>query len=128
MSSLGGGGDVCFFCGKKVFMTEKKTQGDKVFHGPCFKCHDCKRAVPLEISSNFLDGKLYCRFHLLKAQEAAAKASPAAASSAVTAAKPSASSPITPEAPSSSAPEPEPVSDPATAPMGDQPTPQEDEN
>jgi len=79
MSALGTGGDVCYFCNKRVFLMEKKTLAEKVFHQACFKCQNCKASMPLDSQVHWLDGKLYCKLHYLREQDARAKKNPASA-------------------------------------------------
>ena len=62
--------DICYFCGKKVYLMEKKTLDGRLFHQPCFKCTKCSKNV-MNLAHNFLDGKLYCKNHYVIEKEAA---------------------------------------------------------
>uniref|UniRef100_A0AAV2L685 LIM zinc-binding domain-containing protein n=1 Tax=Knipowitschia caucasica TaxID=637954 RepID=A0AAV2L685_KNICA len=48
-----GGSDVCFFCGKRVYVMERLSAEGKFFHRSCFKCDYC--GTTLRLSSYAFD-------------------------------------------------------------------------
>uniref|UniRef100_UPI00398F550F protein-methionine sulfoxide oxidase mical3a isoform X3 n=1 Tax=Pristiophorus japonicus TaxID=55135 RepID=UPI00398F550F len=59
-----GGSDVCYFCGKRVYVMERLSAEGKFFHRGCFKCEYC--GTTLRLSSyayNPENGKFYCKAH-----------------------------------------------------------------
>ncbi|XP_035381066.1 protein-methionine sulfoxide oxidase mical3a isoform X8 [Electrophorus electricus] len=59
-----GGSDVCFFCGRRVYVMERLSAEGKFFHRSCFTCDYC--GTTLRLSSyafDVEDGKFYCKPH-----------------------------------------------------------------
>ena len=59
-----GAGNVerCLLCNKRVYLTEKVTADEKVFHKGCFRCSHCSKVLSVGTYAS-LDGKLYCKPH-----------------------------------------------------------------
>ncbi|KAK2892923.1 hypothetical protein Q8A67_012911 [Cirrhinus molitorella] len=59
-----GGSDVCYFCGRRVYVMERLSAEGKFFHRSCFQCDHCSSTLRL---SNYaydqLNGKFYCKHH-----------------------------------------------------------------
>ncbi|XP_072529106.1 protein-methionine sulfoxide oxidase mical3b isoform X11 [Salminus brasiliensis] len=59
-----GGSDVCYFCGRRVYVMERLSAEGKFFHRSCFQCDHCSSTLRL---SNYaydqLQGKFYCKQH-----------------------------------------------------------------
>ncbi|XP_048463758.1 protein-methionine sulfoxide oxidase mical3a [Rhincodon typus] len=71
-----GGSDVCYFCGKRVYVMERLSAEGKFFHRGCFKCAYC--GVTLRLASyayNPENGKFYCKPHYRLAGREARKRS-----------------------------------------------------
>ncbi|XP_043572196.1 F-actin-monooxygenase MICAL3-like [Chiloscyllium plagiosum] len=71
-----GGSDVCYFCGKRVYVMERLSAEGKFFHRGCFKCAHC--GVTLRLASyayNPENGKFYCKPHYRLAGREARKRS-----------------------------------------------------
>ncbi|XP_019242565.1 PREDICTED: LIM domain-containing protein WLIM1-like [Nicotiana attenuata] len=52
----------CMACEKTVFLVDKLTADNRVYHKACFRCHHCKGTLKLSNYNSF-DGVLYCRPH-----------------------------------------------------------------
>ncbi|XP_019242498.1 PREDICTED: LIM domain and actin-binding protein 1-like, partial [Nicotiana attenuata] len=52
----------CMACEKTVYLVDKLTADNKVYHKACFRCHHCKGTLKL-CNYNSFDGVLYCRPH-----------------------------------------------------------------
>ncbi|XP_038636249.1 F-actin-monooxygenase MICAL3-like [Scyliorhinus canicula] len=67
-----GGSDVCYFCGKRVYVMERLSAEGKFFHRGCFKCAYCGMTLRLATYAyNPENGKFYCKPHYrLAAREA----------------------------------------------------------
>lgn len=65
--NLGGSGEQCRACGKRVYATERLVvedlNGQMIFHKACFRCAHCD--IKLDVS-NFgsVKGVIYCQVHL----------------------------------------------------------------
>ncbi|XP_052437395.1 protein-methionine sulfoxide oxidase mical3b isoform X9 [Carassius gibelio] len=59
-----GGSDVCYFCGRRVYVMERLSAEGKFFHRSCFQCDHCSTTLRL---SNYaydqLHGKFFCKHH-----------------------------------------------------------------
>ncbi|RXN15479.1 methionine sulfoxide oxidase mical3b-like protein [Labeo rohita] len=59
-----GGSDVCYFCGRRVYVMERLSAEGRFFHRSCFQCDHCSSTIRL---SNYaydqLHGKFYCKHH-----------------------------------------------------------------
>uniref|UniRef100_A0A8C1L7M3 F-actin monooxygenase n=1 Tax=Cyprinus carpio TaxID=7962 RepID=A0A8C1L7M3_CYPCA len=59
-----GSSDVCYFCGRRVYVMERLSAEGKFFHRSCFQCDHCSTTLRL---SNYaydqLHGKFYCKHH-----------------------------------------------------------------
>ncbi|KAI4903991.1 hypothetical protein NFI96_011079, partial [Prochilodus magdalenae] len=59
-----GGSDVCYFCGRRVYVMERLSAEGKFFHRSCFQCDHCNSTLRL---SNYtydqLQGKFFCKQH-----------------------------------------------------------------
>ncbi|XP_016390972.1 protein-methionine sulfoxide oxidase mical3b isoform X3 [Sinocyclocheilus rhinocerous] len=59
-----GGSDVCYFCGRRVYVMERLSAEGNFFHRSCFQCDHCSTTLRL---SNYaydqLHGKFYCKHH-----------------------------------------------------------------
>ncbi|GJZ68273.1 LIM domain-containing protein WLIM1-like protein [Tanacetum coccineum] len=49
-------------CEKTVYLVDKLTADNRVFHKACFRCHHCKGTLKLSNYNSF-EGVLYCRPH-----------------------------------------------------------------
>lgn len=58
----GGASEKCELCGKTVYLVEKLTADNKVFHKSCFKCLECKKTLSAGTYAS-LQGKIYCKVH-----------------------------------------------------------------
>ncbi|XP_069769216.1 protein-methionine sulfoxide oxidase mical3a-like, partial [Narcine bancroftii] len=59
-----GGSDVCYFCGKRVYVMERLSAEGKFFHRGCFKCEYCGETLRLSTYAyNPENGKFYCKAH-----------------------------------------------------------------
>ncbi|XP_041071706.1 protein-methionine sulfoxide oxidase mical3a-like isoform X4 [Carcharodon carcharias] len=59
-----GGSDVCYFCGKRVYVMERLSAEGKFFHRGCFKCAFCGMTLRLATYAyNPENGKFYCKPH-----------------------------------------------------------------
>ncbi|XP_071943434.1 protein-methionine sulfoxide oxidase mical3b-like isoform X3 [Antedon mediterranea] len=64
--------DMCFFCGKRIYVMERMSVEGLFFHSSCFKCYYC--GISLRVGShnytpdaeNKHDGKFFCRLHVGK--------------------------------------------------------------
>uniref|UniRef100_A0A4W3ICD1 F-actin monooxygenase n=1 Tax=Callorhinchus milii TaxID=7868 RepID=A0A4W3ICD1_CALMI len=64
VSQYMGDSDVCYFCGKRVYVMERLSAEGVFFHRGCFKCNYC--GTTLRLSSyafNPNDGNFYCKPH-----------------------------------------------------------------
>ncbi|CAH8340122.1 unnamed protein product [Eruca vesicaria subsp. sativa] len=52
----------CMACDKTVYLVDKLTADNRVYHKACFRCHHCKGTLKLS-SYNSFEGVLYCRPH-----------------------------------------------------------------
>ncbi|KAK8714305.1 hypothetical protein V6N13_149498 [Hibiscus sabdariffa] len=52
----------CNACNKTVYLIDKLTADNRVFHKACFRCHHCKGTLKLSNYNSF-EGVLYCRPH-----------------------------------------------------------------
>ncbi|KAL3351646.1 hypothetical protein AABB24_019963, partial [Solanum stoloniferum] len=52
----------CMACEKTVYLVDKLTADNRVFHKACFRCHHCKGTLKLSNYNSF-EGVLYCRPH-----------------------------------------------------------------
>ncbi|KAG5542009.1 hypothetical protein RHGRI_021743 [Rhododendron griersonianum] len=52
----------CMACEKTVYLVDKLTADNRVFHKACFRCHHCKGTLKLGNYNSF-EGVLYCRPH-----------------------------------------------------------------
>uniref|UniRef100_W5KRE5 F-actin monooxygenase n=1 Tax=Astyanax mexicanus TaxID=7994 RepID=W5KRE5_ASTMX len=58
-----GGSDVCYFCGRRVYVMERLSAEGKFFHRSCFQCDHCSSTLRL---SNYVYDQLqkfYCKQH-----------------------------------------------------------------
>uniref|UniRef100_A0A673JTU7 LIM zinc-binding domain-containing protein n=1 Tax=Sinocyclocheilus rhinocerous TaxID=307959 RepID=A0A673JTU7_9TELE len=55
-----GGSDVCYFCGRRVYVMERLSAEGKFFHRSCFQCDHCSSTLRL---SNYAYDQLHgvCR-------------------------------------------------------------------
>jgi len=49
-------------CDKTVYLVDKLTADNRIFHKACFRCHHCKGTLKLGNYNSF-EGVLYCRPH-----------------------------------------------------------------
>ncbi|XP_067907195.1 F-actin-monooxygenase MICAL3-like isoform X2 [Heterodontus francisci] len=69
-----GGSDVCYFCGKRVYVMERLSAEGKFFHRGCFKCAYCSTTLRLSTYAyNPENGKFYCKPHYRLAEREARK-------------------------------------------------------
>jgi len=54
--------NTCFFCNKKVYVTEKIVADDRPFHKGCFRCSHCTGTLKLGNYAS-MDGQLFCKPH-----------------------------------------------------------------
>ncbi|XP_072971446.1 LIM domain-containing protein WLIM1-like [Typha angustifolia] len=52
----------CTACVKTVYLVDKLTADNRVYHKACFRCHHCKGTLKLGNYNSF-EGVLYCRPH-----------------------------------------------------------------
>jgi cysteine/glycine-rich protein len=52
----------CTACDKTVYLVDKLTADNRVYHKACFRCHHCKGTLKLGNYNSF-EGVLYCRPH-----------------------------------------------------------------
>ncbi|KAI7736722.1 hypothetical protein M8C21_001970 [Ambrosia artemisiifolia] len=52
----------CMACDKTVYLVDKLTADNRVFHKACFRCHHCNGTLKLSNYNSF-EGVLYCRPH-----------------------------------------------------------------
>ncbi|KAJ8453317.1 hypothetical protein Cgig2_008201 [Carnegiea gigantea] len=52
----------CKACDKTVYLVDKLTADNKVYHKACFRCHHCNGTLKLSNYNSF-EGVLYCRPH-----------------------------------------------------------------
>jgi cysteine/glycine-rich protein len=52
----------CMACDKTVYLVDKLTADNRVYHKACFRCHHCKGTLKLANYNSF-EGVLYCRPH-----------------------------------------------------------------
>ncbi|KAK9065683.1 hypothetical protein SSX86_015084 [Deinandra increscens subsp. villosa] len=52
----------CMACDKTVYLVDKLTADNRVFHKACFRCHHCKGTLKV-FNYNSFEGVLYCRPH-----------------------------------------------------------------
>lgn len=52
----------CNVCEKTVYLVDKLTADNRIFHKACFRCHHCKGTLKLGNYNSF-EGVLYCRPH-----------------------------------------------------------------
>ncbi|XP_056605184.1 protein-methionine sulfoxide oxidase mical3b isoform X3 [Triplophysa dalaica] len=59
-----GGSDVCYFCGRRVYVMERLSAEGKFFHRSCFQCDHCGSTLRLSnYAHDQLHGKFYCKQH-----------------------------------------------------------------
>ncbi|XP_067247787.1 protein-methionine sulfoxide oxidase mical3b isoform X2 [Chanodichthys erythropterus] len=59
-----GGSDVCYFCGRRVYVMERLSAEGKFFHRSCFQCDHCSSTLRLSsYAYDQLQGKFYCKQH-----------------------------------------------------------------
>ncbi|XP_044509976.1 LIM domain-containing protein WLIM1-like isoform X1 [Mangifera indica] len=61
-SSFAGTTQKCMACDKTVYLVDKLTADNRVYHKACFRCHHCKGTLKLGNYNSF-EGVLYCRPH-----------------------------------------------------------------
>lgn len=52
----------CMACDKTVYLVDKLTADNRIYHKTCFRCHHCRGTLKLGNYNSF-DGVLYCRPH-----------------------------------------------------------------
>ncbi|CAL9131415.1 unnamed protein product [Musa textilis] len=52
----------CTACDKTVYLVDKLTADNRIYHKACFRCHHCKGTLKLGNYNSF-EGVLYCRPH-----------------------------------------------------------------
>ncbi|GAU27344.1 hypothetical protein TSUD_05700 [Trifolium subterraneum] len=52
----------CMACTKTVYLVDKLTADNRIFHKACFRCHHCKGTLKLSNYNSF-EGVLYCKPH-----------------------------------------------------------------
>ncbi|OVA05879.1 zinc finger protein [Macleaya cordata] len=52
----------CQACNKTVYLVDKLTADNRIYHKACFRCHHCKGTLKLGNYNSF-EGVLYCRPH-----------------------------------------------------------------
>ncbi|CAN8294470.1 unnamed protein product [Cochlearia groenlandica] len=60
--SFAGTTQKCMACDKTVYLVDKLTADNRVYHKACFRCHHCKGTLKLSNYNSF-EGVLYCRPH-----------------------------------------------------------------
>ncbi|KAL4309301.1 hypothetical protein GQ457_01G000990 [Hibiscus cannabinus] len=62
MATFAGTQQKCMACDKTVYLVDKLTADNRVFHKACFRCHHCNGTLKLSNYNSF-EGVLYCRPH-----------------------------------------------------------------
>lgn len=62
MASFAGTTQKCMACDKTVYLVDKLTADNRIYHKACFRCHHCKGTLKLGNYNSF-EGVLYCRPH-----------------------------------------------------------------
>ncbi|XP_039146130.1 LIM domain-containing protein WLIM1 [Dioscorea cayenensis subsp. rotundata] len=62
MATFAGTTQKCTACTKTVYLVDKLTADNRVYHKACFRCHHCKGTLKLGNYNSF-EGVLYCRPH-----------------------------------------------------------------
>ncbi|XP_022762373.1 LIM domain-containing protein WLIM1-like [Durio zibethinus] len=62
MANFAGIQQKCMACDKTVYLVDKLTADNRVFHKACFRCHYCNGTLKLSNYNSF-EGVLYCRPH-----------------------------------------------------------------
>lgn len=52
----------CMACEKTVYLVDKLTADNRIYHKACFRCHHCRGTLKLGNYNSF-EGVLYCRPH-----------------------------------------------------------------
>ncbi|KAH7523735.1 hypothetical protein FEM48_Zijuj06G0043600 [Ziziphus jujuba var. spinosa] len=52
----------CMACDKTVYLVDKLTADNRIYHKACFRCHHCKGTLKLSNYNSF-EGVLYCKPH-----------------------------------------------------------------
>ncbi|KAJ9560352.1 hypothetical protein OSB04_005512 [Centaurea solstitialis] len=52
----------CMACDKTVYLVDKLTADNRIYHKACFRCHHCNGTLKLSNYNSF-EGVLYCRPH-----------------------------------------------------------------
>ncbi|KAG0458501.1 hypothetical protein HPP92_023316 [Vanilla planifolia] len=52
----------CMACDKTVYLVDKLTADNRIYHKACFRCHHCRGTLKLGNYNSF-EGVLYCRPH-----------------------------------------------------------------
>ena len=70
---LGGGGEPCTLCSKRVYPAERTTTASgRVYHKTCFVCTKCtRRLTPAQCCEDGVTGRLYCEAHYRQLAKAA---------------------------------------------------------
>ena len=70
---LGGGGEPCTLCSKRVYPAERiNTVSGRVYHKTCFVCTKCTRKLtPSQCCEDGVTGRLYCEAHYRQLAKAA---------------------------------------------------------
>ena len=70
---LGGGGEPCTLCSKRVYPAERATTASgRVYHTTCFVCTKCtRRLTPAQCCEDGVTGRLYCEAHYRQLAKAA---------------------------------------------------------
>ncbi|KAK1152760.1 F-actin-monooxygenase MICAL2-like isoform X1 [Acipenser oxyrinchus oxyrinchus] len=59
-----GGSDVCYFCGRRVYVLERVSTEGKFFHRSCFKCQQCRATLRVgSYAFNSKRGQFFCLIH-----------------------------------------------------------------
>ncbi|KAL3611559.1 hypothetical protein D5086_002579 [Populus alba] len=62
MAAFAGTQQKCMACDKTVYLVDKLTADNRIYHKACFRCHHCRGTLKLSNYSSF-EGVLYCRPH-----------------------------------------------------------------
>ncbi|KAK8714308.1 hypothetical protein V6N13_149501 [Hibiscus sabdariffa] len=62
MATFQGTQQKCSACDKTVYLVDKLTADNRIFHKACFRCHHCRGTLKLSNYNSF-EGVLYCRPH-----------------------------------------------------------------
>ncbi|WOK93123.1 LIM domain-containing protein [Canna indica] len=62
MAAFQGTTTKCTACQKTVYLVDKLTADNRIYHKTCFRCHHCKGTLKLGNYNSF-EGVLYCRPH-----------------------------------------------------------------